>query len=264
MFQSSNPTLSNSPFQTAAQSGVVGETMTAQGAFSKTWLLFGLLLITATINWYLVAQGNTGLALLLGGGGLVVALICGLVIFFKPMAAPMAAPVYALAEGFFLGGISSYINYVMGTTVDAATGVVSASPYAGIVPSAVGITFGVFALMLGLYKLRILRPTKMFVSFMMVAIGSIALIYIANIVLYMFMGSGIPFVHGSGVMGIGFSVIVVTIAALSLILDFGLIESGEAEGAPKYMEWYGAYALMTSLVWLYIEILRLLMKLRDR
>jgi uncharacterized YccA/Bax inhibitor family protein len=265
MLQSSNPALSNSPFQTAAQSAVGGETMTAQGAFSKTWLLFGLLLITATINWYLVAESHMGPAVALGAGGLVVGLVCGLFIFFKPNAAPVAAPIYALAQGFFLGGISAFINGAMvNGKIDPATGQVMASPYAGIVPAAVGITFGVFALMLGLYKLHIIRPTKMFVSIMTVAIGSVALIYIANLLLYLFLGSGIPFIHGSGVIGIGFSVVVVTIAALSLILDFGLIESGEAEGAPKYMEWYGAYALMVSLVWLYIEILRLLMKLRNR
>jgi uncharacterized YccA/Bax inhibitor family protein len=259
MFQSSNPTLSNNPFATAAVQGGSG-TMTAKGAYDKAMLLFALLVGTATATWYMVSAGMAPLAYGLGIVGLIVALISGLVMFFKPAAAPVAAPVYALSEGLFLGFISSVINGAMaaGTTAGAV------NKYAGIVPGAVILTFAVFALMLGLYRTGIIRPTAKFVMFMTVAIGAICLIYVVNLLMSLFGMGGIPFINGSGVIGIGFSVIVVSIAGLSLILDFGMIDSGEAEGAPKYMEWYGAYALMTSLVWLYIEILRLLMKLKDR
>ncbi len=260
MFQSSNPTLSNNPFATAATQGGTG-TMTAKGAYDKATILFVLLVATATATWYMVSAGMAGLAGLLGIVGIVVGLICGLVMFFKPATAPVAAPIYALSEGLFLGFISSVIN---GAMVSGATAGAAATKYAGIVPGAVILTFAVFALMLGLYRTGVIRPTQKFVMFMTVAIGAIAVIYIANIALRLFGMGGIPFINGSGMLGIGFSVIVVTIAGLSLILDFGMIDSGEQEGAPKYMEWYGAYALMTSLVWLYIEILRLLMKLRDR
>jgi uncharacterized YccA/Bax inhibitor family protein len=262
MFQSSNPTLSNNPFATAATQGGTG-TMTAKGAYDKATILFVLLFSTATASWYMVSAGLGALAYGLGILGLIVALITGLVMFFKPAWAPVGAPVYALSEGLFLGFISSVINGAMLTSATAG-GTAVVNPYAGIVPAAVILTFGVFALMLVLYRTGIIRPTQKFVMFMTVAIGAIALIYIANIVLRLVGMGGVPYINGSGVIGIGFSVVVVSIAALSLILDFGMIDSGEAEGAPKYMEWYGAYALMTSLVWLYIEILRLLMKLRDR
>ncbi len=259
MFQSSNPTLTNNPFGNAAANGGQG-VMTAKGAYDKAMLLFALLVGTATATWYMVSAGMAPLAGLVGILGLVVGVICGLVIYFKPSAAPIAAPVYALSEGLFLGFISSVINGAMvaGATADTP------NKYAGIVPGAVILTFAVFALMLGLYRTGVIRPTQKFVMFMTVAIGSICLIYLVNLVMVLFGMGGIPFIKGSSAISIGFSVIVVAIAGLSLILDFGMIDSAEAEGAPKYMEWYGAYALMTSLVWLYIEILRLLMKLRDR
>ena len=154
---------------------------------------------------------------------------------------------YALAEGVFLGGFSAGFEYV----------------YPGIVPQAVALTFGTLATLLTAYATRIIRPSENFKLGIVAATGGICLFYIATMVLGFF-GMNMPLVNQSGWVGIGFSAFVVVIAALNLVLDFDFIETGCSQGAPKYMEWYAGFGLLVTLVWLYLEILRLLAKLRKR
>jgi len=158
----------------------------------------------------------------------------------------ITAPLYAIAEGFALGGLSAMMEL----------------RYAGIVLQAVMLTVGVLAAMLMLYRTGIIKVTDKFRMGVVAATGGIMLLYLVDMALRAFTHIEIPFIHQSGALGIGFSLLVVGLAALNLTLDFDLIDRGAAEGAPKYMEWYGAFALMVTLVWLYLEILRLLSKAR--
>jgi uncharacterized YccA/Bax inhibitor family protein len=159
----------------------------------------------------------------------------------------VTGPIYALLEGLFLGGISAIFE----------------ARYPGIVIQAVSLTFGTLLVLLVAYTSRVIRPSENFKLGIVAATGGIALIYMASFVLGLF-GVSMPYIHDNGLIGIGFSLFVVVIAALNLVLDFDFIENGASQGAPKYMEWYGAFGLMVTLIWLYIEILRLLAKLRSR
>ncbi|RYG03177.1 MAG: Bax inhibitor-1/YccA family protein, partial [Chitinophagaceae bacterium] len=171
--------------------------------------------------------------------------------FFKPIWASFLAPVYALLEGAFLGGVSAVYNNAF-------------EAYApNIVMQAVGLTFGVVIGMFALYKFGVIKATEKFKSIVFAATAGIAIFYLLSIVLRLF-GIQMPLIHESTTMGIVFSVFVVAIAALNLILDFDMIDKGAAMGAPKYMEWYGAFGLVVTIVWLYLEILRLLSKLAKR
>jgi len=165
---------------------------------------------------------------------------------FKPRWSGITAPVYALAEGFALGGLSAFMNL----------------RFPGIVLQAVMLTFGVMAVMLVAYRAGWIRVTDKFRMCVVAGTCAIALLYLVDIGLRAFTSVDIPFIHESGALGIGFSLLVVGLAAMNLALDFDIIDQGVAHGAPKYMEWYGAFALMVTLVWLYMEILRLLSKLR--
>ena len=188
----------------------------------------------------LVALALTALTAI---GGFVAALVT----VFKKEWAPVTAPLYALVEGFFLGAISAMYNFM----------------YEGIVLQAVMLTFGTLFALLFAYRSGLIKATENFKLGVVAATGGIALVYLATIVLGFF-GVSIPLIHESGLVGIGFSLFVVVIAALNLVLDFDFIETGVEQGAPKYMEWYGAFGLMVTLVWLYIEFLRLLSKLQSR
>ena len=159
----------------------------------------------------------------------------------------MTTPLYAALEGLALGGISLAFE----------------ARYPGIVMNAVGLTFGTLAALLLAYRSGLVRATENFKLGIFAATGGIALLYLVSMVMGFF-GKSIPFIHGSGLIGIGFSVFVVIIASLNLVLDFDFIETASRRGAPKYMEWYGAYGLMVTLVWLYLEILRLLSKINSR
>jgi uncharacterized YccA/Bax inhibitor family protein len=177
-----------------------------------------------------------------------VGLITAVVICFKQTWAPMLAPVYALAQGLFMGGISAGFE----------------AQYPGIVVQAVGGTFGTLFCLLAAYQSGLIKATENFKLGIVAATGGIAMLYLVMFVARLF---GFPLfdsLFGSGLIGIGFSVVVVAIAALNLVLDFDFIEQGAERGAPKYLEWYGGFALMVTLVWLYLEILRLLAKLQDR
>ncbi|MMZ64024.1 Bax inhibitor 1 like protein [compost metagenome] len=178
-------------------------------------------------------------------GGALVGLILALIVSFAPKAAPFLVPVYAVAEGMFLGAISAQFEQKI---------------VPGITLNAILLTMGVFFALLIAYKTRLIKATENFKLGVVAATGGIALVYLINFILGFF-GMQVPFLHESSWIGIGISVVIVIIAALNLVLDFDFIENGAAQGAPKYMEWYGAFGLMVTLVWLYLEILRLLAKL---
>jgi uncharacterized YccA/Bax inhibitor family protein len=253
IFKSGNPALSEKTFQ---QSIVVNQTeaMTERGTLNKFFLLFLLVMGTASLTWNAYGQGKDVFPWMIGGaiGGLIVAIVLA----FKPMWATFLAPVYALFEGAFVGGISAFYNFAFkGAETTGSTG--------GIVMQAVGLTFGVVIAMFALYRFRVIKATEKFKSVIFTATAGIAVFYLLAMVLRMF-HIDMPLIHSSGTMGIVFSLVVVAVAALNLILDFDMIERGVEMGAPKYMEWYGAFGLLVTIVWLYLEILRLLAKLNSR
>jgi uncharacterized YccA/Bax inhibitor family protein len=180
-------------------------------------------------------------------GGAIGGLILALVTTFKKTWAPFTAPMYALVEGVFIGALSAIFEV----------------RFPGIVMQAVGLTFGTMAALLLAYRSGLIRATEKFKLGVVAATGGVLLLYVANFVMGFF-GHSMDFISGNSTLGIGFSIVVVIIAALNLVLDFDLIETGARSGAPKYMEWYGAFALVVTLVWLYLELLRLLSKLQSR
>ena len=241
--RSGNPALNEQVFTIENFSENV---MTLQGTVIKTGLLLSFVILGAAFSW-MQSAANPGLTYPYMIGGAIVGLILAIATIFKPSWAGYTSPVYALAEGVFLGAISMVFD----------------ASYPGIVPQAVMLTFGTLAAMLMAYSSGLVRATENFKLGVMAATGGIALVYIATIVLGFF-NIEIPLIHGSGMIGIGFSLFVVVIAAMNLVLDFDFIETGVERGAPKYMEWYGAFGLLVTLVWLYLEILRLLAKLQSR
>lgn len=242
-FIQGNPLLDDKTFEGEA---VFGETMTVKGTVQKTFILFMLLIIPAAMVWNLGPESPLLRPLMIGGaiGGLIFALIG----IFSKKNARFAAPVYAIFEGVFLGAISLYYNHMF---------------YEGIVSQAVVLTFGILLTMIGLYSGRILKATNTFVKVVSVATIGVCAAYFISFILSFF-GTSIPYIHSNGMIGIGFSLFVVVLAALNFVIDFDQIERGEAQGAPQYMEWYGALSVMITLVWLYINILRLLSKLASR
>lgn len=222
------------------------DAMTLQGTVFKTGFLLLILTAAGAFTWKMTYQTPEAVYPWLIGG-LIGGLVFGLITAFKPSASPYTAPIYAAAEGLFLGAISALFEQM----------------YPGIVVQAVGLTFGTLAALLIAYTSRIIKPSENFKLGVAAATGGIMLLYLASFVLGFF-GVQIGFIHGSGPIGIGFSAVVVVIAALNLVLDFDFIENGVERGAPKFMEWYGAFGLLVTLVWLYLEILRLLAKLRER
>lgn len=253
MMRTGNPALNANTFvQVGGQR--VEQRMTLEGTVNKTGILLLLLLATAAFVWqkfFAIAAVDPAAASaatmpwMIGGaiGGFIVAMVT----VFKKTWVPMTGPIYALLEGLFLGGISCFAEAM----------------FPGIVVQAVGLTFGVLFALLLAYRSGLIKATENFKLGVFAATGAIGLFYLVSIVLGFF-GISVPLIHSSGPLGIGFSVFVVVIASLNLVLDFDFIETGAEQGAPKYMEWYGAFGLMVTLAWLYIEILRLLMKLQSR
>lgn len=242
LMRSSNPALRNSTFDIPQ----AGEPMTLTGAVNKTGILLICVVVTAAWSWNRFLDAPQSAMPLLGIGaigGLVVALVT----IFKKEWAPVTAPIYALLEGLVMGCISAMYE----------------ARFHGIVIQAVGLTFGTLFVLLLAYRSRLIQATQNFKLGVVAATGGIALFYLAQLVLGFF---GVQFtaINSAGGIGIGFSVFVVIIAALNLVLDFDFIENGARSGAPKYMEWYAAFGLMVTLIWLYLEILRLLAKLRSR
>ncbi|MDE3062331.1 MAG: Bax inhibitor-1/YccA family protein [Acidobacteriota bacterium] len=251
--KTSNPALGDETFRRLAGSGYGGtidaaDRMTLNGTVHKTGILLVCALATAAWTWHLFLQSRDMSAvapmMLLGGiGGFIAAMVT----IFKKEWSPATAPIYALLEGLFLGGTSAMFDV----------------RYPGIGIQAVGLTFGTLFVLLLAYSARIIRVTQKFRLGVIAATGGIMVFYLAQMLLGFF-GVHFSAVNGSGMLGIGISLFIVAIAALNLVLDFDFIEQGVAYGAPRYMEWYGAFGIMVTLVWLYLEILRLLSKMRDR
>lgn len=244
--RTANPALNEKTFgsRTGAR-GLQGEgVMTLSGTVNKSALLVLITMIAASYTWSLYFQGATSLSPYIWGG-IIGGLVVAMVIIFKPTMAPYLSWVYAGLEGLALGAISAMYE----------------SQFQGITIQAVGLTITTLFALLLVYKTGLIQVTQNFRMGVIAATGGIFLFYLVSIGLSFF-GIGVPLIHDSGWLGIGFSLFVVGIAALNLVLDFDFIERGVERGAPKYMEWYGAFGLMVTLVWLYIEMLHLLAKLR--
>jgi len=271
IFKTSNPALGEKTFTgTAAEYanqpnarigerfgggfGAVAGRMTLNGTINRTGILLVCVIASAAWTWNLFIQAvqsdNAG-AFAAGGPwmlvGLIGGFICAMVTIFKKEWSPVTAPLYALLEGLALGGISAAFEL----------------RYPGIAIQAVGLTFATLFAMLFIYRTGIIRVTEKFRIGIFAATGGIAVFYLLEMVLSFF-GVHFAAINGSGAIGIGFSLIIVGIAALNLVLDFDFIEKGVQYGAPKYMEWYGAFGIMVTLIWLYLEILRLLAKMNRR
>jgi uncharacterized YccA/Bax inhibitor family protein len=249
MMRTANPALSDKVFQ-----GPLTGTnkMTIQGAVNKSFLLISLVIAAAYFSWQSAYPSGWStesvpqippwyLPVIL------VAFLVALVIIFKKTTAPYLAPVYAILEGAALGALSAIFE----------------ARYPGIVLQAVLCTLGTLMALLLAYKSNLIRATENFKLGVVAATGGIALVYLIDMVLRFF-GTNVPFIHENGPIGIGVSVIITIVAALNLVLDFDFIEKGAEQGAPKYMEWYSAFGLLVTLIWLYLEFLRLLSKSRSR
>ena len=245
LLRSNNPVLKEKAFTGEL---ATGEAMTIQGTVNKTGLLLLFVVVTAAWTWGLSHSETPEAAYPWMLGGLLVGFVTALVTVFKKTWAPISAPVYALCEGLALGGISAIFE----------------RSYPGIAIQAVSLTFGVMFVMLLAYKFGIIRATRGFKLGVIAATGAIAVVYLVNMAISLFFHTQMSFLYASTPLGIGISLVVVIIAALNLILDFDMIETAARMGAPKYMEWYGAFGLMVTLIWLYLEILRLLAKTRRR
>lgn len=217
------------------------QSMTIQGAATKALILLGLCFGTASMTFAMTHGGNSAAAMPWMIGGFVGALVFSIATSFKPNWAPVTAPLYALAEGLLLGAISGGYERM----------------FNGIVPQAALATLGTMAAMLFAYKTGLIKATRGFVMGVGAATGGIALMYLAAMVLSMF-GIRMSFLYQPTMLGIGISAVIVIVAALNLIIDFAAIQQAAEQGAPKYYEWYSAFGLMVTIVWLYIEILRLL------
>lgn len=237
--------------QTAIDDGPISpwdgaKRMTVGGTATATGVLLVLLLASATYGWMNTDVNETGswnlpmMAIV----GIIVGFVCAIVVAFKPALARILGPIYALAQGVFLGAISAAYN----------------ANQSGIVVQAVGATLGVFAVMLVLYKSRIIKVTNKFRRNIIMATLGLGLFYLVSFVLSLF-GVEVPFINDASLLGIGFSIFAAGLAAMNLALDFDLIERGSKEGWPKQMEWFCAFGLLITLVWLYLELLRLLSKL---
>ncbi len=248
--RTSNPALNDKVFQNRSLSAT--DKMTISGTVNKSFLLIGIVFLTAVWSWQQAFPGGWTwgsqpsipvwyFPSLIGG------FILSLVIIFKPTTSPLLVPIYAVLEGIVLGALSAIFE----------------ARYPGIVLQAVLCTMGTFIALLTAYRSHLIRATENFKLGVVAATGGIALVYLMQIILGMF-GIQMPFIHDTGPMGIIVSVVIVIVAALNLVLDFDFIEKGAEQGAPKYMEWYASFGLLVTLIWLYLEILRLLSKTRKK
>jgi uncharacterized YccA/Bax inhibitor family protein len=247
----SNPAFSREIFPGYEQ--VYGTTrsaaMTVQGAIGKTFALLAILSATAIWSWN--AAGANQLQPIVFPGAAIGGFILALITIFRPSVAPWTAPVYAAFEGVFLGALSFLIEHQL------------RNKYPGIAIQAVSMTAGTLFVMLFVYGTGLIRVTERLKAGIVAATGAICLVYLISLAISLF-GMQVPFIQDATPISIGFSLFVVGLAAFNLVLDFDFIEQGARAEAPKYMEWYGAFGLMVTLVWLYLEILRLLRKLNDR
>tara|TARA_Y200000002_G_scaffold102978_1_gene83714 strand:+ start:1319 stop:2062 length:744 start_codon:yes stop_codon:yes gene_type:complete len=236
--RSANPAFSKN-FNSYSYDLPLSERMTLDGAVNKTGILLSLCFAGAFVGW--------NIPQLMVPAGIVGFILAMVTIYRSPAKAASTAPLYALSQGIFLGGITLFFE----------------SQYPGIAIQALALTFGILTSLLFCYKSGLIQPTKNFRLMLGSAIGGIFILYMVNFVMSFF-GSTLSFLTSNSPMSIGISIIIVAIASLSLVLDFDFIEEGAEKGMPKYMEWYGAFSLMVTLIWLYLEILRLLAKLRSR
>ena len=246
--RTSNPAFTSATFAIPAYGAGTGQAMTISGAINRTGILLLCVLASAAWTWnqFFTTRDPASVSpyILIGViGGLVMALVTA----FKKEWSPVTAPAYALLEGLFLGGFSAMLEM----------------RFPGIAIESVALTFGTCMCLLLAYRSGLIRATEKFKLGVVAATGGICVIYFVTMILGFF-GVHVPAIYASGPIGILFSLGVVVIAALNLILDFDVIEQGALRGAPKYMEWYAAFALMVTLIWLYLEIIRLMAKLRDR
>jgi uncharacterized YccA/Bax inhibitor family protein len=240
--RTSNPALGAKTFL-PENYALTAEPMTLQGTVNKSFILLGLTVLSAAFTWRTANGIGAPLAIVGAIGGFITCMI----LCFKNSWAPVLAPAYAILEGLFLGAISAFFE----------------KAFNGIVGQAVMLTFGTFFALLSAYSTGMIKPSENFKLGIVAATGGIALVYLVTLVLSLF-HIHVPFIHQGGWFGIAFSGFVVVIAALNLVLDFDFIEGGCASRAPRYMEWYAAFGLLVTLIWLYVEILRLLSKLRSR
>ena len=253
--RSGNPALKESTFLDLGSGTLVqgdAGAMTLNGTVNKTAILLVLTLAGAMFTWAqfsaAMAAGNPGAVMPYVWGGAIGGFVVALVTIFKKEWAAFTAPLYAVLEGLFLGAVSAMFEL----------------RFPGIVMQAVGLTFGTLAALLLAYRSGLIKATENFKLGVVAATGGIALLYLVNIGMRLFGFEGMGFIHEGSTIGILFSVGVVIVAALNLVLDFDFIENGVEQQAPKYMEWYAAFSLLVTLVWLYLEILRLLSKLQSR
>lgn len=247
MRRSSNPVMGKLEKINQVSYAASGEVMTFQGVINKSFILFGLLFIAALSTWNSTFAGGNPQPFMMVGmiGGLIFALVT----VFKPTAASYTAPLYAVSQGLLLGGLSAIFEMV----------------YKGIVIQAVGATLGVFFVMLFLYKTEIIKVTDKLIMGIVSATGAIFIFYFVSFILSLFGARGmVSSIYSGGIFGIGFSVIVVAVAAFNLLIDFEFIKRAADGGAPRYVEWYSSFAILVTLIWLYMEILRLLAKLKGR
>ena len=242
MIRSGNPALSKKTFENLTVT--TNEVMTIDGAVNKTAISMGILLLAA---YYTYSNAIMDYVIIGFVGGFIVALVT----IFKKEWSPTTVPIYAVLEGLALGGISKMY-------ADAFE--------PGIVPQAIMLTLGILFALLFAYKSKIIQATENFKLGVFAATAGIGVIYLISFLMSVFGSGGLPVMNpaNSSMLSIGFSLFVVVIASLNLVMDFDFIETGAANGAPKYMEWYGAFGLMVTLIWLYLEILRLLSKLNSR
>jgi uncharacterized YccA/Bax inhibitor family protein len=249
---SSNPAMKESIFEKAALMSPSSGTMTVKGSVIKTFLLIAMAVLAASYTWYMVFYANNPSAV--GPwlwGGLISGFVLALIICFAPKTAPYLAPLYAAAEGLALGAISAFFEGAF------------SEKFHGIVLTAVAITLLTALVMLFCYQTRLIKVTNKLRSVIVIATISVGVFYFVVIILNLFHVETL-FYQGAGLLSIGISAVIVVIAALNLLLDFDFIEKGSKMGAPEYMEWYGAFGLLVTLVWLYLEILRLLSKIASR
>ena len=246
LFNSSNPTLSEKIFSRSLEEQSLG-TMTVRGSMQKFGFLMLLVLAGAAYTWKLYYSFAVPTMMTFFFVGMIGGMICAFATIFVPKLAKYLSPAYALLEGFVLGGLSAIVNEKFKTN------------YPNIIMEAVLLTFGVAFAVFLLYNFRIIQATNKFKAVILSSMAGIAIFYLIDIVLGFF-GVRIPFMEfgNNSLIGIGVNLFIVVIAALSLVLNFDQIETGEKMGAPKYMEWYGAFGLLVTLVWLYLEILQLL------
>lgn len=247
--QSSNPALPSNTFLNLRSKADRGDAMTVQGTIFKTLSLLLLVMLSAGWTWMKFYQsgGNGAIATPWVGIGVLGGFIVALVTVFKKEWAPITAPIYAVLEGLFIGGISAQLE----------------TAFPGIVIQAAGLTFGTLFAMLLAYQSGLIKATEKFKMGVVAATGGIAIVYLVAFGLSFF-GIQASFLYSNSLLSIGISLFVIVIAALNFIIDFDFIEQGARQSVPKYMEWYSAFAMMVTLIWLYMEFLRLLSKLRER